>query len=109
MSGEEEEFVIDLEYIETPRGRVASINTVKKLAEAIKMVHDENEELSTKLMSLELKLPSEELLNRLDNRLAALEKGQDQILSHIDSLIEAFNNLVEVLEKVLKRTNSHYG
>lgn len=103
MSEEEEEIVIDLEYIETPKGKVASINTVKKLAEAIKVVHDENEELSQKLKSLESKLPSEELLNRLDSRLAALEKGQDQILNHIDSLIEAFNNLVEVLERVLKK------
>ncbi len=99
----EEEFVIDLEYIDTPSGKVASLNTVKKLAEAVSMVHDEAEELSTKVKSLENKIPSADLLNRLESRLAALEKGQDQILAHIDSLIEAFNSLIETLEKTLRK------
>ncbi|MEM0011482.1 MAG: hypothetical protein QXP86_02710 [Nitrososphaerota archaeon] len=100
---EEEEFVIDLEYVDTPSGKVASLNTVKKLAEAISIVHEEAEKLSTKVLSLESKIPSADLLNRLESRLAALEKGQDQILAHIDSLIEAFNSLIETLEKTLRK------
>jgi len=100
---EEEEFVIDLEYVDTPAGKVASLNTVKKLAEAISIVHEEAEEISSKVQSLENKMPSTDLLNRLESRLAALEKGQDQILAHIDSLIEAFNSLIETLEKTLKK------
>ncbi len=93
---------IDLNYIETPRGRVAAFETVKQLANAIVLLNEEEENIRNELRRIargpvdEQRVKSiEERLDRIEQRLDDMMTTQDYILDTLQEL----NNAIAGLKK----------
>ncbi|MCS7129219.1 MAG: hypothetical protein NZ919_01060 [Candidatus Caldarchaeum sp.] len=90
MPEEKNEKVIELDYLETPKGPVARFDGVKQLAELIVEVYEEIEKLNAKLNSIsrEEKAPQgfEEKLRDIENQLTILSDDMREVLNALGEL-----------------------
>jgi len=90
MSGEGEEKVVELGYLETPKGPVARFESVKQLAELIVELNNELEAIKKTLDNVKT---AGGVPENLENRLRAIE---DQLTIMSDDMREVLNALGEL-------------
>lgn len=94
MEKEGEEKVIDLDYLETPKGRVARFEGVQQLAEALAEIVNELEAINNKIKSIQEGARTPE---NIENRLKYIE---DQLIILSDDVREILNALGELSASV---------
>jgi prefoldin subunit 5 len=90
MSEEGEEKVVELGYLETPKGPVARFESVKQLAE---LIVELNNELDAVKKMLDNMKTAEGVTENLENRLRTIE---DQLTIMSDDMREVLNALGEL-------------
>ncbi len=102
MSEEEKEKVIELDFLETPKGPVARLDGVKQLAELIVEIFEEIERLNAKINTIQIvEKPSEGIEKRLkdiEDQLAVLSDDMREVLNALGEL----SATVAQLKKALK-------
>jgi len=102
MSEEEEEKVIELDYLETPKGPVARFQGVKQLAELLVEVVQEIEQINQKLQSFQTKTEAPgDVVKRLEEIEKQLEVMNDDIREILNALGE-LSATVSQIKKALK-------
>ncbi|MEM0440645.1 MAG: hypothetical protein QW463_03470 [Candidatus Caldarchaeum sp.] len=94
MSGEEEEKVIELDYLETPRGPVARFDGVRQLAELIGEILNEIENINEKIKAIQ---EARQTPENVERRLKYIE---DQLTILSDDIHEILNALGELSASV---------
>jgi len=102
MVDEEEVLEIPLEYVETPRGKVASLETVKQIANALMMIQEDEEALREELRLLSTKTPSDEKMKTIEDRLASIERMLEEVTDKQSLIVEVLQELAQGLEKMRK-------
>ncbi|MEM0349183.1 MAG: hypothetical protein QXE96_03305 [Candidatus Caldarchaeum sp.] len=90
MSGEENEKVIELDYLETPKGAVARFEGVRQLAEVLAEVIEEIDKMKERLENLP---ESSQVPEGLERRLKYIE---EQLMVLSDDVREILNALGEL-------------
>ncbi|MEM4280608.1 MAG: hypothetical protein QW470_05680 [Candidatus Caldarchaeum sp.] len=102
MAEEKNEKVIELDFLETPKGPVARFDGVKQLAELVVMVFQELEKLNEKIKSFEKEEKAPESIERrlkdIEDQLAVLSDDMREILNALGEL----SATVAQLRKALK-------
>lgn len=92
---EEENFEVELKYVETPKGKVTAHDTTKDIARAIEIISEEESKLEEKLKEIESRTISPEVIASIRETLENIEKMQVEIHSMLDALVEAFQELID--------------
>lgn len=92
---DEEKFEVELKYVETPKGRVTTHETTKEIARAIEIISEEESKLEEKLREIESRNVGSEALTSIRDTLENIEKMEVEILSRLDALVDAFQELLE--------------
>ncbi|MEM2237544.1 MAG: hypothetical protein QXR26_02995 [Candidatus Caldarchaeum sp.] len=102
MAEEKNEKVIELDFLETPKGPVARFDGVKQLAELVVEVFQELEKLNEKIKSFEKEEKAPESIERrlkdIEDQLAVLSDDMREILNALGEL----SATVAQLRKALK-------
>ncbi|MCD6536450.1 MAG: hypothetical protein J7K49_05405 [Thaumarchaeota archaeon] len=107
----QERIVIELKYLETPKGRVPTYEFARSLLKAIQILDDVTANIEEKLVKIEERkeMPQnveelQERLNAVENAIKELEKKIEldlsEILDRLSTLTDAFNELVERVQKL---------
>ncbi|MEM4288404.1 MAG: hypothetical protein QXV97_06310, partial [Candidatus Caldarchaeum sp.] len=90
MAEEKNEKVIELDFLETPKGPVARFDGVKQLAELVVEVFQELEKLNEKIKSFEKEEKAPESIERrlkdIEDQLAVLSDDMREILNALGEL-----------------------
>ncbi len=102
MTEEEEEKVIELDFLETPKGPVARLEGVKQLAELVVEIFEEIERLNAKINAIQIvEKPPEGLEKRLkdiEDQLAILSDDMREVLNTLSEL----SAIVTQIKRALK-------
>lgn len=90
MSGEDNEKVIEIDYLETPKGPVARFDGVRQLAELIGEILNEIEKINDRIRTIQ---EGRQTPENLERRLKYIE---DQLVILSDDIHEILNALGEL-------------
>ncbi len=108
---DQERVVIELKYLETPKGRVPTYEFARNLLKAIEILDDVTANIEEKLVKLEERREMPQSVEELQERLTAMENtikelekkielDLGEILDRLSTLTDAFNELVERVQKL---------
>ncbi|MCD6341260.1 MAG: hypothetical protein J7L83_00150 [Thaumarchaeota archaeon] len=108
---EENRVIIELKYLETPVGKVPTLEFAKSLLKAIQILDDATANIEEKLGKLEEGglMPKnleevQERLNSMESAIKDIQKKLDlevgEILDKLSALTDAFSELVERVQRI---------
>ena len=94
---------IDLNYIETPRGRVAAFETVKQLANAIVLLNEEEENIRNELRRIARGPVDEQRVKSIEERLDRIEQRLDDMMTTQDYILDTLQELTNAIAGLKKK------
>jgi hypothetical protein len=97
-----EVYEIELSYIDTPKGKVATYESSKKIAEALMLVSSENEKIIEKISKIESSTINPEKISFIENSLKEIKEMLIGIVAQLDVLTDTLQELTEIIAKIKK-------
>ncbi|MEM1574936.1 MAG: hypothetical protein QXF09_01105 [Nitrososphaerota archaeon] len=97
-----EVYEIELSYIDTPKGKVATYESSKKIAEALMLISSENEKIIEKISQIESSGISPEKISFIENSLKEIKEMLIEIAAQLDVLSDTLQELTEIVTKIKK-------
>lgn len=94
----EDVYELELSYVETPRGKVSTLETSRKIAQAIVMIQEENRKMEERIKEMKQMSGTRQDTEELKKELAKIHKELEDVVAQIDSLKDAFQELIELMK-----------
>lgn len=93
MSGEEEEYVLNLSVIDTPKGKVVTLESLQQVIQLIEAIQQDSEAMKQKLENIPQSQLDVKALGEFTMRLEALSKEIEILDENVALLIDAVQEL----------------
>lgn len=95
----EEVYEVELSYIDTPKGKVATYESSKKIAEALMLISNENDKIMEKISKLETTIINPEKISYIENSLKEIKEMLIGIAAQLDLLTDTLQEITELIAK----------